>query len=576
MSLARMRSFIAGLLGFRPRPTLAANHADELRHLGAPGRVAAAQLLLSIGFGMLTYAWWMDDAHHALRTQIRHADAMCQVWVRSPALLGPAPEQPEACRVASSAVGQRPATNASTTSGAFSPIEIARLRAMLESLGLANEEDEALQYNEPEGSRWKLLLTAIRNEPSLRAYLRREPADFVPRRTSDTLVDFARALATAATPADAPSTTGCRGTTTPALATAHADVLDAILGAEPHYGTNLARPRPIGADYRRAATGLVKQQQQQIDCELALRQTLQGATFLTRFGLMLRGASRIPDGEVLQALLAAYGVANAEGWVNEQASADPEDVRRQQRAAIQFLLALMSEVRAVPDVRSAQSGVTLLRGGEQLTMICLAYWITLMLVVRAVRLRAAAADKRAVLAAVSDQENGLKALTKWLREASARPMTISRYIATAARQLASRDRRRRNAGTLREVCEAEADALFNSAWRIRLGIALLPGIGFVGTVLGIMGALANVDAISRAPAGAQQAVEVSFVAGSLGLAFATTAIALIAGLILRVFTDWQEAREARIVTDLEIHLAPLLDASLAADVSEEAVPAEDS
>ena len=135
-----------------------------------------------------------------------------------------------------------------------------------------------------------------------------------------------------------------------------------------------------------------------------------------------------------------------------------------------------------------------------------------------------------------------------------------KYVARTTQQMAKAGVS--DASALRAVTQTEADAIYNSGWLIRLLLGVLPAVGFLGTVLGIMSALADVDAISRVPPGPQQAVEVSFVAGTLGLAFATTAIALFAGLVLRFLHESLAAFETRMVTEQEAMLTPLVDPTL--------------
>lgn len=68
-------------------------------------------------------------------------------------------------------------------------------------------------------------------------------------------------------------------------------------------------------------------------------------------------------------------------------------------------------------------------------------------------------------------------------------------------------------------------------WPIRWLIAALPSVGFIGTVRGMSGALADADAIVKARTAVEQAFAISNVSSTLALAFTTTLVALVFALI---------------------------------------------
>ncbi|WP_417604794.1 MotA/TolQ/ExbB proton channel family protein [Primorskyibacter flagellatus] len=74
--------------------------------------------------------------------------------------------------------------------------------------------------------------------------------------------------------------------------------------------------------------------------------------------------------------------------------------------------------------------------------------------------------------------------------------------------------------------------LRSSRWPLRLIAAILPAIGFVGTVRGIMLSLTGADQIVWATTINERSAAISALATDLGLAFATTLIALVLGIVL--------------------------------------------
>lgn len=65
-------------------------------------------------------------------------------------------------------------------------------------------------------------------------------------------------------------------------------------------------------------------------------------------------------------------------------------------------------------------------------------------------------------------------------------------------------------------------------------MAILPAIGFIGTVRGIKDSLIGADALVFAATNNERAAAIGALAGDLGLAFATTFIALLMTLVLTI------------------------------------------
>lgn len=92
-----------------------------------------------------------------------------------------------------------------------------------------------------------------------------------------------------------------------------------------------------------------------------------------------------------------------------------------------------------------------------------------------------------------------------------------------------------------------SDDFASGRWPVRFAIATLPAIGFIGTVRGILLSLSNADQIVWATTAAERAEAITSLSGNLGLAFATTTIALILGVIISFFSAleaWFEERTA--------------------------------
>lgn len=76
------------------------------------------------------------------------------------------------------------------------------------------------------------------------------------------------------------------------------------------------------------------------------------------------------------------------------------------------------------------------------------------------------------------------------------------------------------------------DQALSARWPMRLAITTLPAIGFIGTVRGIMKSLTGADSIVWATTSSERAQAINALSADLGLAFATTMLALIFGIAL--------------------------------------------
>lgn len=592
------------------------------RHLLLSVPAHLVVVVLAIVTGQLLYAHLLATRHADLRATIGGTDALCEVLLRSQIASGP-DGSAETCRA-----DTRPAFNPKETLTGVE--QTARVRAWIQGLQLASTEDDDLTLEGSDGTRWALLHQAILQREALKQQLELRVPPKLP-----SVVFLAELAAGLNALSDAGNS--CGVARPEELVAAHARVLAPILAGEPAFEWNTSNVRALADEYRARATEQDRDSENG-NCVERIASIIphKAPSDWWRFGSMLRGASRIPDNTVLQALFRGFGVLEEGGWTtvltaptqqrldpergeteihspdgsspepdvtDPQLPAAPDDATTaassgtdtrperlaEQRAISDFMLSVMSELRAAPEVRSAQFGVTMWRGGEQLTMIIMAIWAVLLIALRAMRSFGSwrAMDKlRSVLTvsadafaaenvskrAKRDNATDAKMLGQDRLLSAARVIHLEqkvipalpegslKYVAKTTQQMAMAGIS--DASALREVTQTEADAIYNSGWLIRLLLTMLPAVGFLGTVLGIMSALADVDAISRVPPGPQQAVEVSFVAGTLGLAFATTAIALFTGLVLRYLHESLSAFETRMVTEQEALLTPLVDPTL--------------
>jgi biopolymer transport protein ExbB len=86
---------------------------------------------------------------------------------------------------------------------------------------------------------------------------------------------------------------------------------------------------------------------------------------------------------------------------------------------------------------------------------------------------------------------------------------------------------------------------------ISLFIALAPMLGFMGTVIGMIGAFDSIEAAGD--------ISPSLVAGGIKVALLTTVFGLIVAMILQVFYNYLVAKVDSIVNDMEDASIKLVD-----------------
>ncbi|MEW8009291.1 MAG: MotA/TolQ/ExbB proton channel family protein [Candidatus Thiodiazotropha endolucinida] len=104
---------------------------------------------------------------------------------------------------------------------------------------------------------------------------------------------------------------------------------------------------------------------------------------------------------------------------------------------------------------------------------------------------------------------------------------------------------------MRNALTLDTERIYNSRWIVRWTAITIPAIGFVGTVRGILQSLSQADIIVWASNQSERAAAIGEISGELGLAFATTLIALIIGIAISVFNEHQSKNESNFVFHLE-------------------------
>ena len=96
-----------------------------------------------------------------------------------------------------------------------------------------------------------------------------------------------------------------------------------------------------------------------------------------------------------------------------------------------------------------------------------------------------------------------------------------------------------------EGAEREREALNRGRVLLQWGLATIPAIGFIGTVRGILEALAKTGDVVWANDRLERAEAIAGLAGELGLAFSTTFFALLASIIFGLIVILARVREGR-------------------------------
>lgn len=261
-------------------------------------------------------------------------------------------------------------------------------------------------------------------------------------------------------------------------------------------------------------------------------------------GLRLAPSSSISDVEIFSELTrlshaefalsdeGRQGYRFLEGDRCAVSTLDPHDEFRRMQAFQKLGAFLLGRVGSNPAVRAATTDLTYWTGPEQLFLIITGYFALVLILLRG--LASLATARGAVLArdnirAATRSERRLEAfVTNWLKAKATDPDPAVR---TYWKDLIT-------------------DELISGRWPVRFAISTLPAIGFIGTVRGILISLGNADAIVWASTQSDRADAISTLSGSLGLAFATTMIALVIGVFLSLLSALEGRFEERTMLTL--------------------------
>ncbi|MDW9817143.1 hypothetical protein GOB25_19120 [Sinorhizobium meliloti] len=211
---------------------------------------------------------------------------------------------------------------------------------------------------------------------------------------------------------------------------------------------------------------------------------------------------------------------------------DAHDEFRRKQAFEKIGAFLLGRVGSNPAVRNATTNLTFWTGPEQLGLIIVGYFAFVLITLRG--LASLATARGANLARDNTQaktrsERLLEQfVTNWLK---AKAMDPDPAVRTYWKDLIT-------------------DELTSGRWPVRLAISTLPAIGFIGTVRGILLSLSNADAIVWASTQAERADAIASLSGNLGLAFATTMIALLVGVIMSLLSALEGRFEERTILSL--------------------------
>ena len=319
--------------------------------------------------------------------------------------------------------------------------------------------------------------------------------------------------------------------------------------------------------------------------------TFQGSGSSGRLALFGR-PDQVSDRRLLHALyykVGAYGektelrtalAAHLSQRLTPGAKPPAEPIPADIRPALEFQLALLGEIQRDPAVITARSEVDFWLGYEQFAIVVLAFILAALTAARwlyafptfvmswdtyvkledsAHRLNSkknvTADDRRQELErlqlVITNRHSstiGAGNSTRW-PEGLPGPMWILDGAIDDLRSVPG------STGKLMARVGDQIRALGESRMGLKYAYSALPALGFLGTVHGILAALGNSGAITSTDR-LEQAAGISLVSSSLGLAFATTLLALAAALLLGLFDMLQDRSERQAILELgrKLHL----------------------
>ncbi|RWB35805.1 MAG: hypothetical protein EOQ41_03060 [Mesorhizobium sp.] len=254
---------------------------------------------------------------------------------------------------------------------------------------------------------------------------------------------------------------------------------------------------------------------------------------------------------------------------------------------LRFLEEVISRLESDAEVKKARSWLVLLRGPEQFLLILTTFVLLALLGDRIWQRRVVKREAQRVLEALHDALNpiqkernldqrsaaarklanrlekpGKDNLTEFVpppqgrKDMGVRADSVVVYMAEkAVRRIVIEPR---EPELFRQTCDSINAGVERSGWLLRYASRALPAIGFIGTVRGIMLALPAAQNLFGTTGPAQIAA-LNGVIEPLGLAFATTLIALVGGLVTALIGDWEIAQEQLLLSRIEESLIDYID-----------------
>lgn len=294
----------------------------------------------------------------------------------------------------------------------------------------------------------------------------------------------------------------------------------------------------------------------------------------------------LSNSELISAFYRINGVTSVDAshrpLPKAQKNANDEDAQRRKRyVTTAFLGGLLEHLRADHAVKKASKNIPLWQGYEQCAMMIIFSWTVLLMIWREIRIMLVSTHARRVVRTV---DSHLRNHLTWDSHCRALPALEGKFTvplddkwhtqraSAFAPRLAlvcinycydANGHVGPDVDGFRRYCRMLRERENASRWFMKWLAFALPAIGFIGTKRGIAGALSQADIIVRAQDPGAQAVAISTVTGTLGIAFTTTLIALIMGLVTTLLNLAQSHREAALMNDLEGAMLPLLDPAIA-------------
>lgn len=311
-------------------------------------------------------------------------------------------------------------------------------------------------------------------------------------------------------------------------------------------------------------------------------------------GLVMSNPAPPSDADVLSLLLIGKKVIKdrSEGWgANEevmlsQLSTMESNVTEEQKYQVfegsqKLLLYLISQLHSHQQISDAREYAVKVRGYEQAGMFFLAALILNIIVLRFIRrlcenyqLKQLFKINRDAFAQAKNNGDASKNYKQFISAELSKfsvnwkgtfvvgnDSAIERIKAVVEGKLNNPDTNS-DIEHLRAAVSLKDEKLYGSRWIIRWAAMTLPALGFIGTVRGILTSLTGADAIVWATTQAERADAISQLAGELGLAFATTFIALLAGILVSFFNEQQTKSESSFIQELESWAVSALDIHL--------------